>query len=142
MALSASSSQLQQPSQRLPKLDDRFSGAQESLRTFLLGAIERWSQGLGLVHQLGVLPHTSIQNKFPYSKEALAHPERAARPSFTQTRAARLHAACAACPPDVSAIRPRPKRARDAFGPGMVLVVNTVLAWLMFSIDVRNSMLR
>lgn len=75
-------------------------------------------------------------------REALAHPERAARPSFTQTRAARLHAACAACPPDVSAIRPRPKRARDAFGPGMVLVVNTVLAWLMFSIDVRNSMLR
>lgn len=25
---------------------------------------------------------------------------------------------------------------------GMVLVVNTVLAWLMFSIDVRNAMLR
>lgn len=26
--------------------------------------------------------------------------------------------------------------------PGMVFVVNTVLAWLMFSIDVRNAMLR
>lgn len=26
--------------------------------------------------------------------------------------------------------------------PGMVFVVNSVLAWLMFSIDVRNAMLR
>lgn len=61
-------SQPQQPSQRLPSLEGRLGGAQEALRTFLLGAIDRWSQGLGLVHQLGVLPHTSIKNKFPYSK--------------------------------------------------------------------------
>ncbi|KAL4452463.1 hypothetical protein ABPG75_008125 [Micractinium tetrahymenae] len=142
MALAAPSSQPHQPPQRLLRFEERLGGAQEALRTFLLGAIDRWSQGLGLAQQLGVLPHTSIKNKFPYSKEALAHPEVAARPSYQQERAARLHAACAASPPDVSAIRARPKRARDAFGPGMVFVVNTVLAWLLFSIDVRNNMLR
>lgn len=75
-------------------------------------------------------------------REAVAHPEVAARPSYRQAQAQALHAVCAAHPPDISRIRPRPKRARDAFGPGMVFVVNTVLAWLLFSIDVRNNMLR
>lgn len=66
----------------------------------------------------------------------------AAKLSYKQERAIHLHGVCKATPPDTSRIRPRPKRARDAFGPGMVLVVNTVLVWLMFSIDVRNAMLR
>ena len=66
----------------------------------------------------------------------------AAKLSCKQQRAIQLHAVCKANPPDTSRIRQRPKRARDAFGPGMVFVVNSVLAWLMFSIDVRNAMLR
>lgn len=65
------------------------------------------------------------------------------RLSTKQSRALQLHSELgrSGARPDTSSIRPRPHRARDAFGPGMVFVVNTVLAWLLFSIDVRNSML-
>jgi hypothetical protein len=75
-------------------------------------------------------------------REAVAHPEAAVKLSCKQERACQLRAVCRALPPDTSRIRQRPKRARDAFGAGMVPVVNVVLVWLMFSIDVRNAMLR
>ena len=49
-----------------------------------------------------------------------------------------------ACSPDPapSASRLNSGAAPPACLAGMVFVVNTVLAWLMFSIDVRNAMLR
>jgi hypothetical protein len=87
-------------------------------------------------------PLTATTCSLPCCREAVAQPEVAARLSYKQERFVRLQAACAISPPDTSRIRQRPKRARDAFGPGMVLVVNTVLVWLLFSIDVRNAMLR
>lgn len=54
------------------------------------------------------------------NREALAHPERAAKLSGKQEHALQLHnrLLSALTRPDTSGIRPRPKRARDAFGPG------------------------
>ena len=101
----------------------------------------RWS---GLVASSACLlsPPPSPPDLPPFCRAALAHPEIAAKLSTKQAKALELHAACRAAPPAASTIRPRPHRARDAFGPGMVFVVNSVLAWLMFSIDVRNAMLK
>lgn len=119
----------------------QFDG-KRALRSFLITVTDRCTRGWHLAHQLGFIPQTSLSDKLPFYAEAVAQPEVAARLSYKQERFVRLQAACAISPPDTSRIRQRPKRARDAFGPGMVLVVNTVLVWLLFSIDVRNAMLR
>ena len=88
-------------------------------------------------------PPSPITAPASLPRQAQAHPEVAARLSTKQAQALQLQSQLrrsGSCPAS-SGIPPRPHRARDAFGPGMVFVVNTVLAWLMFSIDVRNSML-
>ena len=98
--------------------------------------------GAGPLRLPSELPITGWPAPSTHRRAALAHPELAAKISTKQAHALQLHAACRTAPPAASTIRPRPHRARDAFGPGMVFVVNTVLAWLMFSIDVRNAMLK
>jgi hypothetical protein len=119
-----------------------LSDTNQSLRDFLITVTDRCAQGWHIFHHLGFLPHTAIKDKLPHYREAVAHPEAAVKLSCKQERACQLRAVCRALPPDTSRIRQRPKRARDAFGAGMVPVVNVVLVWLMFSIDVRNAMLR
>lgn len=42
-------------------------GAREALQTFLAKVLQRCQQGFS-VQQVGLVPHTSIKNKFPYVK--------------------------------------------------------------------------
>jgi hypothetical protein len=118
--------------------------ARESLQAFLLRVIDRCQQGFGTANTLGFLPRTSIANKLKYYKEATVHPQLAARLPGRLSWAQGVHTRVEASGvrPDTGGIRPRTQHPRDKFGPGMVFVVNTVLAWLMFSIDVRNAMLK
>lgn len=50
------------------RFDSQARAAQEALRGFLVGVLDRCTQGWHVAHHLGFLPHTSIKNKFPYVK--------------------------------------------------------------------------
>jgi hypothetical protein len=51
-----------------PRFDSQREAAQEALRAFLLGVVDRCSQGWHIAHHLGFLPRTSIKNKFSHVK--------------------------------------------------------------------------